>query len=225
GHSFKFMTKRDEKITKHIGRYRVSTRAVISHLFFADKNCDHVVQRLLDVNRIRAFAGLPGGLSYYQLTISEARRLGLPPHRANPHHAAGLREALAVLWFCCMAGEKRKRLERTGIKKLFGRGKGFGKPHCAEERGGERVVYRIFAPGPNSRLDYRVRTLRDECRVVLEHPKLAQWALAGVFRFAVLVETPGRLEKVKTLLKHSGPWPVQIHVELVPSAGELAGKI
>jgi hypothetical protein len=194
-------------------------------LYFEDGNCDHVIQRLLDEKRIKSHPGLPGGLAYYQLTIPETRRIGIPQHRALPHHASSLREALAVLWFCCMAGKKRKRLERREIGKLFGRGRGFGKPHCAEQENGEGVIYRIYAPGPNSRNDYRIRTIREECRIVLQHPKLAAWALAGIFRFAVLLETPGRLQAFKTILEKSGPWPIKIHLELVPSTGELATKI
>lgn len=219
------MQERDLKILRHIARYRVSTRAVMAHLFFQDGNSDHVIQRLLEEGRIKSYPGLPGGLSHYQLTLQEARRLSVPQHRAFPHRAAGLREALSVLWFSCMTEKKRLRLERKEIGELFGRGRGFGKPHVAEQTEAGNVIYRIYAPGPNSRNDYRLRTLREECRIVLEHPKLAQWTLAGAFRFALLVETPGRLERMRTLIQKSAPWPVQIHLELVPSTSDLTNKI
>jgi len=219
------MEERDLRITEHIGRYRVSIRAVISQLFFQGGNCDHVIQRLLEEGRIRSYDGLPGGLSYYQLTLQEARRLSVPQHRTFPHRAAGLREALSVLWFSCMTGKKRLRLERKQIGALFGRGRGFGKPHVAEQTDAGNVIYRIYAPGPNSRNDYRLRTLREESLIVLEHQKLAQWALAGAFRFAILVETPGRLERIRKLVDKSAPWPVKIHLELVPGTNELTNRI
>jgi len=219
------MKTRDDNILEHIGRYHLSTRAVIEHLYFEDKTCDHVIQRLLEERRIQSFPGLPGGLSYYQLTLSEARRRGVPQHRTQPHHASSLREALAVLWFCCMSGKKRKRIERRQLTKLFGRGKGFGHPHCAEETETESVIYRIYAPGPNSRNDYRIRTLHEECKIALAHPRLAEWVMAEAFRFALIVETPGRHQTMKELVELKGPWPVRIHLELVPDVGELAAQI
>lgn len=219
------MQERDNKILLHIGEHRLSTRAVISHLFFNDGNCDHVIQRLLEERRIKSNSGLPGGLSYYQLTREEAEGLEIPVNRTFPHRARNLREALAVLWFCCMAGKKRRRLSQKEIRKLFGRGRGLGTPHCAELlENGDGLIYRVYAPGPNSRNDYRIRTLREEVRIVLEHPQMSPWALAGLLRFAVLIETPGRLERMRALLKKHGHWPVQIHLELVPGMSELASK-
>jgi hypothetical protein len=217
------MHERDDNILRHIGRYRVSMRPIIAHRYFTDGNCDHVIQRLLEEERIKSYSGLPGGLSYYQLTRQEALRLQVPTNRCHPHRARSLREALAVLWFCCMTGKNRRRLDRKEIAKVFGRGRGLGMPHCAE-LDKEGVIYRVYAPGPNSRNDYRIRTLREECRIVMEHPRMAPWALARTFRFAILVETPGRLERMRTLLEKQGPWPIQIHLELIPGVGELANK-
>jgi len=219
------MQDRDSKILRFLALYRAAPRAVIEAQHFGGGNGDHVIQRLLEEGRIKSYSGLPGGLCYYQLSITEAKQLHVPVHRGLPHSGAALREALAVLWFCCMAGKRRRRLERKEIGKLFGRGRGFGKPHCAEQGEGGGVIYRVYAPGPNSRNDYRIRTLREECRIVLEHPQLAKWVLAGAFRFAVLVETPGRLESIKKLLEKNGPWPLKIHLELVPGTNELATKI
>ena len=48
------MNERDDQILNHIGRYTVSIRAVIERLFFAGKDSDHVINRLLTEERIQA---------------------------------------------------------------------------------------------------------------------------------------------------------------------------
>src|SRR5882724_4718219 len=93
---------RDDKILKHIGKHGQSIRAAIEKLFFDGATCDHVLNRLVHDKRIVSVAGIPGGLNYYHLTLSEARARSIPEHRARPKKGAALRQALQVLWFCCM---------------------------------------------------------------------------------------------------------------------------
>src|SRR6478672_11983998 len=106
------MTKRDEAIEKHIGENVLSIRAVIEAQFFKGKSSDHVLNRLVNQGKIQCRDGLPGGLSYYQLSKAEAQTLGFPEHRSRPRRSRALREALAVLWFCCMSEPSRRRIDR-----------------------------------------------------------------------------------------------------------------
>lgn len=219
------MQERDEKILKHIGKYGLSIRAVIEKLFFDGATCDHVINRLIKENRIASEAGIPGGVCYYRLTLSEARSRAVPEHRARPKKGAALRQALQVLWFCCMSGKKRNRIERKQVGKNFGNGKGSGKPHCAEAGEESSIVYRLYAPGPNSRDDYLLKRLRSDYEVALEVPELRDWIQDRAFGFAVLVETPERGEKLKRLIKKHGPSSVTIVIEVVPGLSNLAGKL
>jgi hypothetical protein len=116
------MNERDELILKHIGKYGLSVRVVIEKLFFGGATSDHVLSRLLKEGRIVGAAGIPGGLSYYRLSLSEARARGVPEHRARPKKGAALRQALQVLWFCCMSDKNRNRLERKKVGETFGSG-------------------------------------------------------------------------------------------------------
>jgi len=220
------MPERDDRILNHIGLYRVSLRAVIEHLYFDGASCDHVIERLLDTNRIQRFEGLPGGLSYYQLTLTEARRREIPDHRTRSHDASALREAIGVLWFCCMTDKSRRRIERNQLAHLFGRGKGFGKPHYAEKAGQQSAIYRVYFPGPNSRNDYLIQVLRGDSEEALAHPALAPWVAAKTFGFTVLLETEGRRRAVQRLLnRDDDPLPLPINLELVPDLGTLSEKI
>src|SRR5258707_478558 len=129
------MNERDENILKHIGKYGLSIRAVIEKLFFGCATCDHVINRLIKEKRIVSDPSIPGGVSYYRLSLGEARARTVPDHRARPKRGAALRQALRILWFCCMWDKKRNRLERKRVAENFGNGPGSGKPHCAEAEG------------------------------------------------------------------------------------------
>ena len=219
------MFERDEKILKHIGKYGLSTRSVIETLFFDGATCDHVLNRLVKEKRIASAAGIPGGLSYYRLTLTEARARSFPEHRARPRKGAALRQALQVLWFCCMSEKNRTRLDRKKVGETFGNGNGSGKPHCAESDGERSMVYRIYAPGPNSRDDYLLKCLKSDTEKGMKRPELRSWIEARSFAFAVLVETPERKERLKRLISKTGPYEVRIHVEVVPGLSNLSAVL
>ncbi|BDC49792.1 hypothetical protein F183_A21080 [Bryobacterales bacterium F-183] len=219
------MIERDDAILKHLGKYGVSLRHVIEKRFFDGATCDHVLNRLIRENRVVAEVGIPGGLSYYHLSLSEARGRGVPEHRARPKRGAALREALQVLQFCCLSKKKRNRLERRDIGKNFGNGKGSGKPHCAEVDGDRSIIYRVYAPGPNSKDDYLLKTLRIDLEVAARVPELQEWIENGAFGFAVLVETPERKARLLRLIAKHGPRRVPIVIEVVAGLSTLASTI
>ena len=190
------MIERDEKILKHIGKHGLSIRAVIEKLFFDGATCDNVINRLIKEKRIVSEASIPGGLCYYRLSLSEARSRSVPDHRAHPKRGAALRQALQVLWFCCMSEKNRNRLERKKVAETFGDGPGSGKPHCAEAGEEHSIVYRIYAPGPNSRDEYVLKSISGDYEKALERPEIRTWLHDKAFGFAVLVETVERKERL-----------------------------
>ncbi len=219
------MNERDEKILKHIGKYGVSIRAVIEKLFFDGASCDHVINRLLKEKRIVGEASIPGGLCYYHLALSEARARSVPEHRTRPKKGAALRQALQVLWFCCMAEKKRSRLERKKVGETFGDCVGSGKPHCAEVDGERSIVYRIYAPGPHSRDDYVLKSIRIDYEKALESPAMHAWIESQAFGFAILVETTERKERLRRLISRTGPHGVRIRVEVVPGLSNIGARV
>ncbi len=219
------MYKRDEKIKNHIGKYGLSTRAVIEKEFFDGATCDHVMNRLVRERCIASIAGIPGGLNYYQLSIQEVRSRSLPEHRARRKRSAALRQALQVLWFCCMSEKKRNKLDRKKVTEIFGKGSGSGKPHCAEADGEQSIIYRLYAPGPNSRDDYLLKCLKSDTEKGMKRPELRSWIEAQSFAFAVLVETPERKERLKRLISKTGPYQVRIHIAVVPGLSNLGAVL
>lgn len=219
------MIERDELILKHIGKYSITTRAVLEKLFFDDGTCDHVLSRLIREKRIVSAGGIPGGLSYYRLSLTEARARGVPEHRARPKKGRALREALQLLSFCCLSEKARTKLERRQVAENFGNGSGSGKPHCAESNEDRSMVYRVYAPGPNSRDDYLLKAVRSDTEKGLERPELRTWIEAKAFAVAILVETPERQARLKRLISKTGPYGVWIHVEVVPGLTTLAASL
>lgn len=217
------MKEKDELILSHVDRDIVSIRPVIDAVFGEGSTCDHVINRLVKEDRLVSEPGLPGGMCYYHLSLSEAVARSLPGHRARKKRGRALREAIQTLWFCYMSGKNRKRIERRQLKAHLADVKGSGKPHCAEiEEGQEPIVFRIYAPGPNSRLDYLLKTLRIDLEVAQRIPELDDWIHEEAFGFAVLVETPQRKEQLERLIRKQGPHNVKIVVEVVPGLSNLA---
>lgn len=219
------MNERDEQILKHIGKHGLSIRAVIESLFFDGATCDHVINRLIKEKRVVSDASIPGGLNCYRLSLSEARARSVPEHRARPKKGAALRQTLQVLWFCYMSDKKRNLLTRKKVGENFGNGNGSGKPHCAEAGDEQALVYRIYAPGPNSRDDYLLKCLRSDTEKGMQRPELRNWIEAKAFEFAVLVETPERKERLKRLISKTGPYQVRIFVEVVPGLSNIGAAI
>jgi hypothetical protein len=221
------MEDRDEQILRHIGRYHISIRAVIEKLFFRGESSDSVLNRLAREGRIEANQGaIPGGLSYYQLSLIEARRLGIPDARAREDKSRVLRQHLSILWFCCMTPHYRKRLEWNELKDHFGRGKGRGKPHVAHLNGdryqqSDATVYRVFMPAPGTKDERFLMTLRADCFEALQHPKLCRWIPRGTYRFAILVDTERRKTALQHLIQNRELPPVGIYIEVVPPLERL----
>ena len=118
-----------------------------------------------------------------------------------------------------MTKHNRLRIENRQVHKQFGRGPGFGKPHCRETFGETRVLYRVYTPGPGSRDDYLIKAIRIDWARAQQDEALAEWIRVGSYRFAVLVETSHRKDKLRQLL--SGEDMPRPHIELVPALTSL----
>jgi hypothetical protein len=122
-------------------------------------------------------------------------------------------------------GEKRFiRADRKQLK-LFGRGEGMGMPHCYEKTpDGRTVVYRVHVPGPNTDNERLIRKIHHDSEAALASPTLAQYVLAKLYGFAIIVDSDSREQRLKDLLARREP-PVSIHLACVPGVDHLAEAI
>lgn len=214
---------RDEQLLEHVGRYRLSVRAVLRELFFeTDAAAGNVIQRLLDQKRLQSRKVTNGGFSYYQPTLAECRRRKIPESRHEPLSAGPLHKALATLWFCCMSETKRKRVEEADLAAEFP-GLSFKDPHCVESGDADRL-YRLYVPGSTSGDANVFRELRKDANDLYNHATAHAWLARGEFAFAVLVETPTRKAKLEEALakeRESLPTGAHVLVDIAPGPTTL----
>jgi hypothetical protein len=193
-------TSRAEAMLAHIGLYRLTLRVVLDELFFDGRSCANVVQRLIEQGRIVSRKGLGRAMSYYQLTLPEARRRSLPQDRGCPLGPRAIATHLAVLWFSCMQQAQRRRLEETDISKALGDVPS-GCPHVAESAPTKRI-YRVHVVSPSTRVPDMLKRLHREIRRADDHPELAKWLTARRYVFCLLTD-PGRVEAVRVGIQNA----------------------
>lgn len=221
------MEERDQKILEHVGLYYITLRATLERLFFDGNKtaCGNIITRLTKqkrlVSRPRAF---PGGVSYYQITDSEAKRLGLPEYRAKAPAGQALPEKLSTLWFCCMSEKRRSKIEKKRLEVIFSV-QPFSGPHCYEvnDETNEYRIYRIFTANADD--EYLIRNIKEHIDTVTERG-CRDWLRTGAYGIAILTETNSRKQKLERDLKEKGLLDTVFSVvSVVPSPNTLKEAI
>lgn len=211
--------KRTEAILDHIGLYRISLRVVLEAHFFEGRNCGNVVQRLIDQRRIVSRRGLGTSLSYYQLSLAEARRRNLPQDRGCPLGPRAIATHLAILWFACMQPAQRRRLETADVVRTFG-----DLPSaCAHvaETAPCKQFYRIHVVSPATRVPDMLKRVQAEIADACHHPELRKWLKAERYTFTLLTDA-ARIQAIEAGIRAAiarGRLPQRppIHCAGVPS--------
>lgn len=205
------VAERRERMLDHIGRYRVTLRATLEHLFGLDPAND--ILELRRAGLVTLNHGLPGRLGCYRLTAAGA--VGRVPRDRGAADFVGraLLTHLSVLWFSCMGEQSRVRLEADELERLLGdEAPAIDQaPHCAdqvapgEEETDEARLYRVFVLGQRSREDHTLASITRVIDAALRaRGKLARWIESGVYGFAVLTEMEERCEDLRAELARRG---------------------
>jgi len=101
------------------------------------------------------------------------------------------------------------------------------KPHCKEKVSDtEQVIYRVRLAGPETDDGRLLRDIEWWVRSGLSHPQLSPYLLEKLFGFAILVEHPDRVERLKELVKKRETLTGSlIHIEDVPGPLRLAAAL
>ena len=212
------VTPRDEEILAHIGLYRITIREAVSAAFGL-RNPGTVLQRLRADGLVIQHDGLPGKVSYYQLTARGACDR-VPLERARPLGPPALRQHLAILWFAHLTERPRRRLEECNVRELFGSDGPSARQvgYCVETDGDARRLLRIHVPGESVPAARVVKALR-ELIVDLEQrgAEVRSWLLARSLGIAVLADTPERTTILRSALATSG-LSSRVHVSVHAAA-------
>lgn len=215
---------RDEKVLDHIGRYRITLRPVLDHVFFDSESsgAGNVLQRLLGARYVAARDGLPGRRRYYQLAAKGAAgRVSL--ERTKPIRAQTLRSLLAVLWFCNMQETRSHRLEKWELREILQEEPPPG-THCAVP-GKELRLHRVMVPGGRTQPAAVLGALKQRFIESRRYPLIRQWMEDKRYGFLILAEAERAAELRSAVTKHKINRHVPVLVASVPSPQTLARAI
>jgi hypothetical protein len=214
-------------VLRHLALYRMSIAAAIEAACLDGQSSKNLLARLRNENKIRSVRGAIGKLAYYQLTRTSARVVEAPESRAEEIGPAALPRHLAVLWYCCLSGGNRCRIENDfdgieGAEEL--REIPGDDPHCIEfgESSEPAQMQRLFIPGTEQGEEYHITKLKSRIETMRATPVLNDWLEDRTYAFVFLVETEGKREKFLQLIAEE-PFAksLDIRVALAPSPSTL----
>lgn len=227
------MPTRDEVFLKHLGRYRLSLERIAVDHFYGPTMVKPAIERLekdgrLAVRKTGDARTATKGFPYFQLTVAEARRLGVPENRAKPLQSEALHKNLAVLWFCMMSPPPgRTRIEPKDYPvDVLGPPPTAKEPICAEKGSG---CLRLIVPGSTVGFDHAFRNIQKEIAMMLGHALSKRALDSGWFRFVLLVEKKSRqelaLDSIADFKKSAAVYKrVHIDAQLAPGPSTLVNE-
>ena len=114
--------RRDTAILHHVGLYGVGLTTTVGELFFKPTgNGGHVLKRLAEEGFLELFQrALPGGISYCRLSSRGCAAVQAPKERSEPLGPSALDQAIAISYWCCLAGPARRyRVESKEVRELW----------------------------------------------------------------------------------------------------------
>lgn len=235
------MTERDLRILKHIGMYRITLRPILARLYFDgnESAMANVIKRLKAREKgesededkpvkssglIEVRSGLPGNISYYQLTKLGAKQAGVPDDRSKPFGSQALNLHLGMLWFCCAGSTKRFRVSDEHFPS-FPPG-----DYCVTGEGSRKLL-RVYAPAATAKRSSIHRAITEQAELLLSHPSTAQPVRDRSVGLAVLVHSSEQGRELKRAMRSGngtfGKLHTHLHfvIEVVPSIATLSGMI
>ena len=193
-----------DQVLNHIGLHRLSLRCVMDRLYFNGHpdGCNNLIQRLLNQGRVKRRDGLPGRLSYYQLSATEAAVRGVPVNRAKELGGQQIQTYLGVLWFCVMSDRRRQLLEPHHIQKMFPHSPPGG-VHCLETGPPPRLL-RVRVVGSKTRPSSVVHDLRGRLTDPTVSPKQSAAIRNRQYGFVVVTEFGQRRDLIDAAIDRSG---------------------
>jgi hypothetical protein len=185
------LTSRDQAILNHLGRYRLTFKEVVRHLYFNGADPQKVLDRLRDGGLIQAHSGFGGNRRGYGLTTKGAALCGLHKRTATALGSQSTPECLSVLAFCFLMETPRALLTREDLKELF-QTPPVGRFHCVDAAASGPSVYHVYVPGPSTQPGDVVGKTRAHIARSRESAEMAQWLDERLYRYAILVDSPSR---------------------------------
>ena len=235
------MNERDLRILKHIGRYRITLRPILARLYFDNNESAmaNVLKRLTGPTSrrtrggedpvkasgfIKIHSGLPGNISYYQLTKLGAKQAGVPDDRSEAFGTQAFNVHLAMLWFCCAHHKQRFRVSSEEFPSVP------SGDYCLLGEEPKRLL-RVYSPAETTTRSSIHRAIAEHADVLTSDPATAQAARDREVGLAILVHSEGQVRELKQAMRSDkgplGRLHKQVHpvIEVVPSISTLSRMI
>lgn len=215
-------------ILQHIARYRLTFKEIVGHLFFGGADPQKRLDKLRQDGLLRTEKGFVGNRSSYQLTPKGAKFVDVNRRRGEPLGSEALAVHFGVLAFCCLNQRPRLRMEEEELAELFGGSISSSGCHVVEQSTKASRVYRVYVPGPGTRVNEIILTTRKHVHEALKTPSLDRWITHEVYSHAILVESLTRAAELRAALDEAAVDDssklgdvAHIHVECVPGPEKL----
>lgn len=222
------LTERERNVLLHLGRYRLSFKEVVSHLYFDGADPQKTLDKLRGEGYIETYKGFQGNRSSYRLARAGADALQISPRRADALGSEALPTFLAIFSFCLLKGRPRILLDKAETDELFEGSPPGGRYHCLEHSKKRTCLYHVYVPGATTKPDGVVGSTRSHVSDVLSKPHLRRWVRHDLYIHVILVETEQRKTEIlrtlkKTVDDHDRPLreSAAMQVETVPMFANL----
>lgn len=204
----------------HVGRYRVMLKVGLAAMLGEGAGTD-----LTDLKRegmLESFRFPGGSLAGYTLSPAGARRLNLPPKRAEIPRERSLAQSLASMWACCLGPVRRHRVEYVELEQVLGSAPPKGGVYLVADSG--EAWLRVYAPSLTSSDATVLRQVSRTVQTLQAHKALAPWLRARTMGVLVLVAEPERVDPVTSALAELDR-QVRIEVEFAPQPETLVRAV
>ena len=193
-------------ILTHLARYRVSTRPVISKLFYEGGDPKNDLAALREKGHIAVVErALSNNTSYYHLTAAGAREIAAQGPTEAPGGRA-LDRDLKILYFCCQGPNPRERISEADWRQLWGRDNPPAGEHCLVPRGDMILMLRLYAPSTDvtDSISWLSRLVSES----MDDSYLARLIESQQYGFAVLAPSPPYARDFdQRIRRHTGDTP------------------
>lgn len=198
------LAAKQEQVLRHIARYGLSFTEVVEHICFGGRSARKTIQALCDGNTplTSKVGGFKGRRQALVLTEAGSRSIAGNAYRSKqPSH-----QRINLFAFCCLAGNRRIRLEAEEIKRFFGAP--LPGRHLVMQCSGDYCLHSVCLPGASTKdvtilekIESRLGELI-ECDESAWAPRPEDWLAAGRLRVTAIVETRQKAQRLNKALRN-----------------------
>ena len=210
------------EVLQHIEQYKLTVGEAIKRLPSFHKSNEKLVIRTLRKMERQSFIGsaeLHKGLTYWFLQPRGCKQLRLVEHKHGPLSEMAKFRAYAILHFCCLTHQQRRRLTENDFQQRlpeFNR-PGLPSTYYFDQSGQGRLGFIRVDCAYAGRWDRIIQTIHEDVESHLRRLPWLQLINAGRFDYTLLTALPEKASRIRTSLNATRLANVNVQVIAVPT--------